>query len=99
MRRLLPTVVAGISTLLAGVSAAFLLVSAVSTATLRFGQCGASSLDHAEPYCRVGEKLLLLSYASGAASVVLGILTLWLYTRLRRGPDSSFKPTSLRDAT
>jgi hypothetical protein len=85
MAKFMPTAIAGISTLLAGAVAAFLFVSAVSTASLRFGHCGATTLDHADPYCRVGEKLLLLSYASGTVSVLLGILTLWLYTRMRRG--------------
>lgn len=38
------------------------------------------------------------AYAFGVLAAAFAIAALWSYTRKRRGPNQSFKPTSLRDA-
>ena len=82
--------VAGIATIVAALGAAYFFTSALATAQLRFWYCGPTSLDHADPACRVGERLLFLSYCAAIVTVAFGILTLWLY---RPRPNQSFKPT------
>jgi hypothetical protein len=71
--------------LAAFVSAAFglmWLLSAQTTAHLRFGECGPSTLEHADSYCRVASRLLYRSFGTLAlAAVLLGV---GLYLR-RRG--------------
>ena len=55
-----------------GALGAWWLLSAVTTAHLRFGHCGPSTLDHVEAYCQVATKLLYSSWAllAGAALLV-----------------------------
>jgi hypothetical protein len=59
--------------------AAYLFASALATAHLRYGYCGRTSLDHVDPACRVGERLLYMSFGAAFVTVALGVLTLWLY--------------------
>ena len=54
------------------------LLSAHATAHLRFGHCGATSLDHPEAYCRVGMRLLYQSFATLAASAVLLVSAIYI---------------------
>ena len=63
----------------------YVYVSAVATASLRFGDCGPSALDAVDPYCRVGIRLLHVAYAMGSAALVLGVAALWLVWAIRRG--------------
>ena len=55
----------------AGILGAWWLLSAVATADLRFAECGTSTLQHRDPYCRVAVRLLYQSYASLAAGALL----------------------------
>ena len=88
------TLVLAIATLPMAATAAYLFLSAVTTASLRFGYCGPTSLSHVDPTCRVGEALLLWSYAFGAITVLLAVAALWSYTRSIKRPNHSFKPTA-----
>ena len=86
----------GLSAIGTAAAAAYLFLSAVATASLRFGYCGPTSLDAAEQYCRVGMRLLYISYAVGALALVLAVVAFWLFRRRRKGSNSSFKPKPLR---
>ena len=96
MARFRPVLAAGVSTLIATVASGYFFVSATATASGRFWYCGASSLDHVDPTCRVGTELLLIFYATGLLAIGLAVLTLWLHVRRLKGPNSSFKPSPLR---
>ena len=65
-------------------AAGYVYLSAVTTASLRFGDCGPSALDAADPYCRVGMRLLHVSYGLGSAALILGVSALWLLSAIRR---------------
>lgn len=60
------------------------LLSAHATAHLRFGHCGATSLDHPEAYCQVGMRLLYQSFATLAASTVLLVAAIYIGRRRER---------------
>jgi len=79
----IPTWLFGAASLATAIAAAYVFLSAISTASLRFGACGPTSLDHAEQYCRVGTHLVLLSYALGVCALFLFGLTVWLSRRRR----------------
>lgn len=79
----LPTCIVGLSSAGSLLVAAYLFLSATATASGRFWYCGPSSLDHANPACRIGTKLLLASYGSAAIAILLGVATLWLHVRRR----------------
>jgi len=81
----IPTWLFGAASLATALAAGYVFLSAVSTASLRFGACGPTSLDHAEQYCRVGTQLLQFSYALGVCALFLVGLTVWL-SRRRRTP-------------
>ena len=81
----IPTWLFGAAALATALAAAYVFLSAVSTASLRFGACGPTSLNHAEQYCRVGTQLLLFSYALGVCALFLVGVTVWLFRR-RRSP-------------
>ena len=72
-----------LASLLVGLLGLWWLLSAHATAHLRFGHCGATSLDHPEAYCQVGMQLLYRSYATLAAAVVL--LVAGIYIGRHRG--------------
>lgn len=79
----IPTWLFGAAALATALAAAYVFLSAVSTASLRFGACGPTSLNHVERYCRVGTQLLLFSYALGVCALFLVGLTVWLFRRRR----------------
>ncbi|WP_152599936.1 hypothetical protein [Noviluteimonas dokdonensis] len=87
-RRFLLAAVASIATLLIGL---LVYSSAVATASLRFGYCGPSSLDHAQAACRVGTKLLFLSYVLFVVALVLAAVAMWLRRSINKR-KSSTKP-------
>ena len=87
-----PIWIAGISAGLSALAAAYLLLSATASASLRHWRCGPSSLDHPEAWCQTGTKLLLASYGAGALTLLLVVLALWLHTRRLKGADHSLKP-------
>lgn len=72
--------------------AVYLFLSAITTASLRFWYCGPTSLAHQEETCRVGTKLLLLSYGVGAIALVLALATIWLHWRRCKESNNLFKP-------
>ena len=76
--------------------AAYLFVSAMATASLRFWYCGPTSLDHVEPSCRIGTRLLLTSYGVGSFSAVLAVIAIWLWRRQNRNSKHSSETTPLR---
>jgi hypothetical protein len=80
-RRLWPWLLSAFGLAVAG---CVMLVSAVATASLRFGECGSSHLGASDPYCRVGARLLLMSYGVLSLALVLATIALWL--RARRKP-------------
>jgi membrane protein implicated in regulation of membrane protease activity len=90
--------VLAISSALAAAGAAYLFLSAIATASLRFWYCGPTSLDHPEAACRIGTKLLLLSYVVGVLAAALAAAAIWLHWRRRKGSNNSSKPTPLRGA-
>lgn len=61
-----------------------MMVTAVTTASLRFGDCGPSHVGASDPYCRVGAQWLLASYVVLSMALVLATIALWL--RARRKP-------------
>jgi hypothetical protein len=65
----------------------YMFLSAISTASLRYHYCGPTSLDHVEPACRIGTKLLLASYGLGALAFLLAVGACWLSWRRRAGSD------------
>lgn len=71
--------------LAAAIASAWVGVSAVATASLRFGRCGPSSLDAAEAYCQAGARLLYVAYGLDALAIVAGVLALWIRRRTPRG--------------
>ena len=73
--------------------AAYLFLSAITTASLRFWYCGPTSLEHTEPACRVGTKLLLMSYGVGVLALALAAVAIWIHWRRYKGPNNSFKPS------
>ena len=75
-------------------TAVYLFLSAVTTASLRYGSCGSTSLDAAEPYCRAGMRLLYISCAAGALALMLAAVSYWLFRRHRRINNNSFKHQS-----
>lgn len=72
----------------AAIAAVWVGLSAVTTASLRFGQCGPSSLAAVEAYCQAGARLLYIAYGLGALAIVTGVLALWIRRRA--------SPTGLR---
>jgi hypothetical protein len=74
----------GVASALAAFVAAFLLVAAVSTASLRFGYCGPATADAPEQYCQVAVRLLHQSYVVGLLAVVLGVVAVWAWAKRRK---------------
>lgn len=68
----------------AAIAAVWVGLSAVTTASLRFGQCGPSSLASAEAYCQAGARLLYIACGLGALAIVTGVLALWIRRRASR---------------
>ena len=64
--------------------AGYLFLSAVATASLRFHHCGPTSLDHPEAACRIGTRLLLMSYGTIGLALVLAVMAFWLHRRRKR---------------
>ncbi|MEA9588421.1 hypothetical protein VC279_01205 [Xanthomonas sp. WHRI 10064A] len=91
-----PTLVFAALSALSAMATGYIFVSAVATASLRFGYCGPTSLDAAEQYCRIGMQLLYLSYALAGLTATLIGTTIWLHWRRRKGSNNSFKPNPLR---
>lgn len=91
MRYRVPTWMFGAASAASALATAYAFLSAVATASLRFGHCGPTSLDHAEQYCRIGTQLLLFSYALGAFTLFLVGATVWLAWHRRRGTISGPK--------
>ena len=58
---------------LAGGGAAYVWVGAISTASLRFGECGPADASSPDPYCRVAANLLDKSLLLFAAAVFFAI--------------------------
>ena len=75
----------GTGSLFAVVCTAYLFLSALATAHLRFSYCGPTSLEAPEQYCRIGTQLLYGSYAVGALAIGLGVATIRLYRQKSRG--------------
>ncbi len=75
--------------------AAWLFLSAIATASLRDGYCGPTTLDHVEPHCRMGTKLLLASCGVGILALVLAATATGLGWR-RKGPGRPAGPDALR---
>jgi hypothetical protein len=96
MKFRIPTWTFGLASGLSAVAAAYIFLSAIATASLRFAYCGATTLEAPEQYCRMGTKLLYLSFALGALTLALVAVTLWLFWRRRKGSNNSFKPKPLR---
>jgi LPXTG-motif cell wall-anchored protein len=96
MKFRIPTWSVGVASGLSALATAYVFLSAITTASLRFGYCGATSLDAAEQYCRIGLQLLYLSYVLVGLTLLLIGLTVWLFWRRRKGPNNSFKPKPLR---
>jgi len=76
----------GAASVASALAAVYIFLSAAATASLRFGACGPTSLDHTEQYCRLGTQLLLFSYALGVCTLFLIGVTVWLS---RRRPNES----------
>jgi hypothetical protein len=95
MKHRIPTSLFGAASVASALATAYVFLSAVTTASLRFGSCGPTSFDHAEQYCRIGRQLLLFSYALGAFTLLLVGVTVWLSRRRRKGSVS--RPKSPRD--
>jgi hypothetical protein len=88
-----------ITSAVSAAGAGYLFLSAIATASLRYWYCGPTSLDHIEPACRIGTRLLLLSYGLGALSVLLAAGAIWAYWLRCKGSNNSFKPKPLRGST
>ena len=80
-RRLWPWLVSAFGL---GIAGCLMLVTAIGTASLRFGHCGPSHVGAPDPYCRAGAQLLLASYVVLSLALVLATIALWL--RARRKP-------------
>lgn len=63
---------------------AALLLAAVAIASARFATCGASRLDAADGYCRLGLQVLMAAHAVLGTALVLGALSLTMLWRARR---------------
>ena len=96
MKSRIPTWVFGAASVASALATAYAFLSGVATASLRFGPCGPSSLDHPDQYCRIGTQLLLLSYALGAITLLLVGVTVWLFRRRLKGSDD-LGPKLVRD--
>jgi len=96
MKFRISTWVFGVASGLSAMATAYVFLSAVATASLRFGYCGATSVDASEQYCRIGMQLLYFSYALSLFTLVLVGLTVWLFQRRRKASNNSFKPKPLR---
>lgn len=83
------TRILGFSSVGAALLAGYLFLSAMATASGRFWYCGPTSLDHVDPTCRIGTKLLLASWVTAAAAVLLGVVTLWFHVRYRKDASRS----------
>ena len=92
MRRLRTTWVLLISAAVTMALAAYLFLSAIATASLRFGYCGPTSLEHAQPACRVGTKLLLVSYGVGGLALALALMAIWIHWRRYQCSKIPIKP-------
>ena len=55
-------------------AASWFMLSALVTADMRFAQCGPSTIDHLEMYCRVASRLLYQAYGALFAAVVVVIV-------------------------
>jgi hypothetical protein len=84
MTKLHTTCIVGLSSVGIAMLAGYLFLAAMATASGRFWYCGPTSLDHADPACRIGTKLLLASYGSAATAIMLGLAFLWLHVRRRK---------------
>ena len=87
MKRMRPPLAFFISAIVcvgAAIAAVWVGLSALTTASLRFGQCGPSSLAAAEAYCQAGARLLYVAYGLGALALVTGVLALWIRRRASR---------------
>ena len=58
-------------------------MSAMTTAHLRFGECGPTSLEHVDSDCRVAARLLYQAYATLAAALAFLVAGLYLRHRHR----------------
>ncbi len=67
-----------------GLAAAYMLLSAITTASVRYAHCGPSSLSAQDQYCRIASELLIGGYLALAISVVLIASAIWLRLRIRR---------------
>lgn len=85
MKFRIATWLSGAASVASALATAHVFLSAAATASLRFGYCGPTSLDHAEQYCRVGARLLLFSYALCACTLFLVGVTIWLSRHRRKG--------------
>ena len=94
MRNRMLTWLFGIASGLGAMAGVYVFLSAVATASMRFGYCGPSSLEQIEEYCRVGTKLLLLSYALGACALIFAALSFWLFWRRRRTLERGPSPAA-----
>jgi hypothetical protein len=68
-----------------GLTALLMVLTAFSTASLHFGHCGPSSLSSPEQYCRGASQLLIVGYSVLAASLVFAIAAVWLRVKRRDG--------------
>ena len=98
MKRPSPVAVLWIASLASALAGGYMFLSALATASLRYHYCGPTSLDHVEPACRAGTRLLLASYGVGTVAFVLAAGAIWLSWRRRTGSNNSSKPTPLRGA-
>jgi hypothetical protein len=60
----------------------FMLVTAISTASLHFARCGPSSLPAPQQYCRGASRLLIAGNSVLLASTVFAVVAFWL--RIKR---------------
>ncbi|MGO4549566.1 hypothetical protein AB4059_00460 [Lysobacter sp. 2RAF19] len=94
LRRRIPTWVFGAASVASALVTAYVFLSAIATASLRFGVCGPSWLDAPDQFCRIGTQRLLLSYTLGAVTLLLVGVTAWLFWRRRIGPMEDGWPAS-----
>ena len=66
-----------------GLLGGWLLLSAIVTADLRFGDCGPSYLGHADAYCQVAARLLYRAYAALGLAIVVFFAGIY-FGRMRR---------------
>lgn len=87
-KRIWPYIAAALGLGTAGI---LMLIVAISTASLRFGYCGASTLTAGEQYCRAGMQMLYASYVVLSAALVLATIALWLRSKSQK-PESGDLP-------